>query len=646
VTAVGIEPALGSGRVEAAVDAAEAAVLSRQKDNDHWVFELEADATIPAEYILLEHYLDEIDQPLEEKIAVYLRRIQNDDGGWPLFYRGDSDISATVKTYYALKCAGDSVDAPHMRRARERALALGGAARCNVFTRIALALFRQVPWRAVPVMPVEIMLLPRWFPFHLDKVSYWSRTVVVPLLILTALRPAARNPRRIGVSELFLTPPDVERGYLRAATPSALGQAFLALDAALRKLEPFFPKALRRRAIAKAVAFTRTRLNGEDGLGAIFPAIANSVMAFDALAHAPDASNLATAKRAVRNLIVVQEDEAYCQPCVSPIWDTALAVHALLESASDTALAAVERSNRWLEGRQVLGVVGDWAAQRPQVRPGGWAFQYWNDYYPDVDDTGVVAMALDRDDAAKYHEALERATEWIVGMQSRNGGWGAFDADNEHYYLNHIPFADHGALLDPPTEDVTARCVGYLLQRGRSKDDPIVARGLDYLRRTQQPDGSWFGRWGTNYVYGTWSVLNVFPPLGENASNSPTVRRAVDYLVRFQQADGGWGEDGATYWEAQRGTCKASTASQTAWAVLGLMAAGEVANPAVARGIRFLIETQNAEGSWDEPWYTAVGFPRVFYLRYHGYRAFFPLMALARYRNLTQRAQHAGRYGF
>jgi len=299
----------------------------------------------------------------------------------------------------------------------------------------------------------------------------------------------------------------------------------------------------------------------------------------------------------------------------------------------------VRRANDWLAGRQVLDVVGDWAVTRPDVRPGGWAFQYWNDYYPDVDDTAVVAMALQREDARAYRTALDRAAEWVEGMQSRNGGWGAFDVDNVHYYLNHIPFADHGALLDPPTEDVSARCVGFLVQLGYSPEHPVVARGYDYLRETQQPDGSWFGRWGTNYVYGTWSVLNAFMAAGETARTSVVVRRAVDYLLRFQQADGGWGEDGATYATEKRNLCKESTASQTAWALLGLMAAGEAEHPAVARGVAYLLERQNAEGLWDEPWYTAVGFPRVFYLRYHGYRAFFPLQALARYRNLVVRKQ-------
>jgi squalene-hopene/tetraprenyl-beta-curcumene cyclase len=640
------DAAVASEALDDAVRRAEGALLALQRDDGHWVFELEADATIPAEYIMLGHFLDEIDDALNAKICVYLRRIQNPDGGWPLFHRGDSNVSSTVKTYYALKLAGDSTDAPHMVRARERVLSFGGAARCNVFTRVALALFGQVPWRAVPVMPVEILLLPRWFPFHLEKVSYWSRAVVVPLLILTALRPHARNPRNVDVRELFVHPPEAERGYMRAATTTLLGRAFLFLDAIARVLEPLVPKFVRRGAIDRALAYTTKRLNGEDGLGAIFPAMSNSVMALDTLGYAPEHPDLATAKRAIRKLLVVRDDEAYCQPCVSPIWDTALAAHALFESGGDESAAAIVRANTWLAGRQVLEVVGDWAARRPNVRPGGWAFQYWNDYYPDVDDTGVVAMALEREDAARHRVALERAAEWIVGMQSRNGGWGAFDADNTQYYLNHIPFADHGALLDPPTEDVTARCVGYLLQAGYSKEHAAVARGLAYLRATQQPDGSWFGRWGTNYIYGTWSVLNAFVPAGEDANNSETVRRAAAYLLDFQQADGGWGEDGRTYWQGRRGLCKESTASQTAWALLGLMAAGETKNPAVARGVRFLLERQNAIGLWDEEWYTAVGFPRVFYLRYHGYRAFFPLMALARYRNLTERGETLGRFGF
>ena len=637
---------LGGDRLDDAIAAARHALLARQRADGHWVFELEADATIPAEYIMLEHALDEIDDELERKICVYLRRVQNEDGGWPLFYGGDSDISASVKAYFALKLAGDSIDAPHMARARARILAFGGAAQCNVFTRIALAIFRQVPWRAVPVMPVEIALFPRFFPFHLDKVSYWSRTVVMPLLILTALRAKARNPLGIDIRELFVKAPEREWNYNRPASPSLLGRAFMLVDGTMRVFDPVVPRRVRARAIAKALRFTRERLNGENGLGAIFPAMVNALMALDAMGYPKDHPDRVTAKLAIEKLLVVGEDEAYCQPCVSPIWDTSLTIHALLETKEPDVRESVERANAWLAERQVLDVVGDWAVRRPTLRPGGWAFQYWNDYYPDVDDTAVVAMGLHRDDPARYRDALDRAAEWVIGMQSSSGGWGAFDAENEHYHLNQIPFADHGALLDPPTEDVSARCVGMLVQMGYANEHPAVARGLAYLRETQLPDGSWYGRWGTNYIYGTWSVLNAFLAVGETTENSQTVRRAAAYLLRCQQPDGGWGEDGRSYYADGVGLCKESTPSQTAWALLGLLNAGEADHPAVARGIAYLTERQNDEGLWDEPWYTAVGFPRVFYLRYHGYRAFFPLFALARYRNLAVRGEALPPLGF
>ena len=641
------QDATAQDSLDDAIAAATRALLARQKSDGHWVFELEADATIPAEYILLAHYTgDPLDRVLESKLCAYLRRIQNPDGGWPLFYRGDTDISATVKAYYALKLSGDSIDAPHMRLARERVLERGGAAMTNVFTRIELALFGQVPWRAVPAMPIEIMHLPRWFPFHLEKIAYWSRTVVTPLLVLMALHPQAKNARGIDIRELFTIDPERERRYMRAATNSPLGKVFLLLDTILKRVERYVPRSFRASAIAKAIRFTTERLNGEEGLGAIFPAMANSLMAFDAIGYAKDHPDRMTARRAIDRLLVIGEDEAYCQPCVSPVWDTSLTAHALLETGDSDVRDSVARANGWLTSRQVTTVVGDWAARRPNLKPGGWAFQYWNDYYPDVDDTAVVAMEMHREDRNRHHDALRLAADWVLGMQSSNGGWGAFDPENEQFYLNHIPFADHGALLDPPTEDVSARCIGMLMQMGYEKEYPAVAKGLDYLRRTQRPDGSWFGRWGTNYVYGTWSVLNAFMAAGETTKNSETVARAAAYLLRCQQADGGWGEDGGTYWDERIGLCKESTASQTAWGLLGLMAAGEAAHPAVANGIAYLLDHRNAEGLWDENWFTAVGFPRVFYLRYHGYRAFFPLFALARYRNLVERRRPLEKLGF
>jgi squalene-hopene/tetraprenyl-beta-curcumene cyclase len=395
----------------------------------------------------------------------------------------------------------------------------------------------------------------------------------------------------------------------------------------------------RRRALELALEFIGERLNGEDGLGGIFPAMANAVMAFHALGYAPDHPQRAIAMRSVKKLLVIKEREGYCQPCLSPIWDTVLTMHSLMESGARGDDVRMRRAACWLLERQILDVVGDWAVKRPGLRPGGWAFQYWNNHYPDVDDTAVAGMALLRsglaDSDPKMRESVDRAVEWIVGMQSRNGGWGAFDADNTHYYLNHIPFADHGALLDPPTADVSARCLSFLAQAGFSRDHPAVARGLAYLRREQEPDGSWFGRWGTNYVYGTWSALCAFNACGEDM-RAPHIRKAVAWLESFQQADGGWGEGGETYWKERKGLVRESTPSQTAWAVLALMTAGEIESAAVKRGIAFLLRTPRSGTRWREAWYTAVGFPRVFYLRYHGYSAYFPLWALARYRNLLR----------
>jgi squalene-hopene/tetraprenyl-beta-curcumene cyclase len=638
--------------LERSIDRATEALLARQRDDGHWLFELEADATIPAEYVLLRHYLAEpVDAALEAKIGVYLRRIQGAHGGWPLFADGDLDVSATVKAYFALKMIGDPVDADHMRRAREALRARGGAANANVFTRIMLALFGFIPWRAVPVMPVEIMLLPKWFPFHLDKISYWSRTVIVPLLVLMAKKPMAKNPKGVRIDELFLEPPQALGPAPKAPQQKASWFWFFrCVDNVLRVIEPFFPKRTREHAIDRAVEWVCERLNGEDGLGAIFPAMANSVMMFAALGIPESDPRRAIARKSVEKLLVVHEHEAYCQPCVSPIWDTALVCHALLEVGGQRIAAQVRKGLDWLVLQQILDVRGDWTERRPDVRPGGWAFQYANPHYPDVDDTAVVAIAMDRfqnvEGRQDYREPLARAREWIVGMQSKNGGWGAFDADNAYYYLNNIPFADHGALLDPPTEDVSARCLSMLAQFGETAaNSAVVARAIDYLRQTQLADGSWYGRWGMNYIYGTWSVLCSLNAAGVDHS-APEMRKAVDWLVGIQNNDGGWGEDGASYKLDYRGYEPApSTASQTAWAVLGLMAAGAVDHPAVTGGIAYLTATQGAGGFWSEPRYTATGFPRVFYLRYHGYSKFFPLWALARHRNIRSRNAPAVAYG-
>jgi squalene-hopene/tetraprenyl-beta-curcumene cyclase len=620
---------LSKEELTAATDLSIQALLGRQHADGHWAFELEADATIPAEYILLDHFLGTINQPLHERMATYLRGIQEEHGGWPLFHKGALNISASVKAYFALKCVGDSTDAPHMVRARQAILRHGGAERSNVFTRIQLALFGAVPWTAVPVMPVEIMLLPKWFPFHLDKVSYWSRTVIVPLLVLMAKKPQAKNPRHVNVDELFHTPPAKIKKWAANAAKSALAPAFDVLDDILRLVEPAMPLGLREEAIEKCASWVKERLNGEDGLGAIYPAMANTVMMFDCLGYDPSHPDYAIARQSVDKLVVDTPERAYCQPCLSPVWDTALSAHAMMEAGAPRP--AIEKACDWLRDRQVLDVMGDWAAQRPHVQPGGWAFQYNNAYYPDLDDTAVVVMALDRFDRIKYRDSIERGVHWVLGLQSKNGGWGAFDADNTAFYLNHIPFADHGALLDPPSADVTARCLSMLAQLGYTRKNPQIRAAIQYLRKEQEPEGCWFGRWGTNYIYGTWSVLCALNAIGIDPKDQ-MVRRAVKWLQEIQRPDGGWGEDGASYWKNQpKGACDVSTPAQTSWALIALMAAGETDSNAVRRGIEWLTANQKPDGTWTEDYFTAVGFPRVFYLRYHGYKAFFPQWALARY---------------
>jgi squalene-hopene/tetraprenyl-beta-curcumene cyclase len=641
------DPARLLDRIGPTILSATEALLACQRPDGHWCFELEADATIPAEYVLFRHFRGEAPNgELEQKIAVYLRRIRGEHGGWPLYHEGRFDMSASVKAYFALKMIGDDPRSAHMREARETIIAHGGAARSNVFTRFLLAMYETIPWNGVPTMPVEIMLLPKWFPFHLSKISYWARTVLVPLLVLQVLKPRAKNPRGVRIDELFTIPPPQVRDWPKGAAHQPWGWAkfFGAVDKLLKLSEPIFPSRTRRQAIDAAIAFVVERLNGADGLGAIFPAMVNSVLMFDALGYAPDHPHLAVARESVERLLVVKKDEAYCQPCVSPVWDTALAAHALLEVGGEACQAAARAGITWLEPLQILEVKGDWAAERSMLRPGGWAFQYANPHYPDLDDTAVVAMAIDKaarvasgGSSDRDSAAIARAREWIEGLQSRDGGWAAFDADNIHHYLNNIPFADHGALLDPPTADVTARCVSMLAQLGETRDaSPVLARGVEALISTQEADGSWFGRWGVNYIYGTWSALCALGVAGFDRE-APPIRRAVDWLTRIQNADGGWGERGDSYKLGYRGFEPApSTTSQTAWALLGLMAAGDVDSPAVARGISYLAATQGQDGFWREEFHTATGFPRVFYLRYHGYSKFFPLWALARFRNLKR----------
>jgi squalene-hopene/tetraprenyl-beta-curcumene cyclase len=632
-------PQTAASRLEQAVARARDKLLSLQHEEGYWVFELEADCTIPSEYILMMHYMDEIDEGLQVKIARYIRMRQNEDGSWPLYHGGAGDISCSVKAYYALKMTGDDIDSPHMKKAREWLLAQGGAAKANVFTRIMLAIFEQVPWRAAPFVPVEIMLIPRWFPFHLDKVSYWSRTVMVPLAILCSLKARARNPYDVHIRELFVTPPEEEKNYFdHVKTP--LGKTILKLERIGFHLERFIPKRVRQKAIAKAQTWFEERLNGEDGLGGIFPAMVSAYEALELLGVSADDPRRVTAKRAIEKLLVFKDDHAYCQPCVSPVWDTALSVLALQEvNKTETGRKAKLASFKgldWLASKQLKDEPGDWQVNCPPGTPGGgWAFQFGNSYYPDVDDTAVVAVALEQAKDPRYAENVERAAQWIAAMQSNNGGFGAFDRNNEFYYLNQIPFADHGALLDPPTADVSGRCAWFmaLLTDRHPELKPALDRCMDYLFDEQETDGSWYGRWGTNYIYGIWSVMFALKEAGVS-KDDPRVRKAVAWLKSVQRPDGGWGEGNWSYHDpATRGQFHTSMAFHTALALISLLTAGEGDSPEVRAGVDHLLRTQRVDGVWHDEDYNAPGFPRVFYLKYHGYDKFFPLWALASYRN-------------
>jgi squalene-hopene/tetraprenyl-beta-curcumene cyclase len=623
-------------QLETAIDKAKEALLARQDKEGFWVFDLEADTTIPSEYIILQRFMGrEIERGIKERLAHYLRRRQLPDGGWPLYEDGFADISASVKAYFALKLAGDSPNAPHMVKARQLILSLGGAAKVNVFTRISLALFGQIPWHTTPAMPVQIVLLPRWFFFHLDKVSYWSRTVIVPLLILYAKRPVCRLRPEEGVAELFVEPPDKLR-HLDYFVPGNIRKnMFILLDRVLKRTERFMPQVSRQKAIRLAESFVIERMQGEGGIGAIFPAMVNAVMALKVLGYPEDHPDLARGIKALDDMLLNHGEESFCQPCYSPIWDTCLSLLALQEAGIPPYHNAVTTSVDWLFEKQIL-VRGDWANRAPDLEPGGWAFQFENTFYPDLDDTPAVLMSLLCSGALnedKYKERIAKAVNWVVGMQSSDGGWGAFDIDNNRLYLNNIPFADHGALLDPSTPDLTGRCIELLSMLGYRRDFPPIARALNFLRKEQQEYGAWFGRWGVNYIYGTWSVLTALRRLGEDMSQ-PYIRKAVEWLKSCQNPDNGWGETCDTYNDPSLAGKGASTASQTAWALLGLMAAGEVNCSEVQRGIHYLISTQNDKGSWDERHFTGTGFPRVFYLRYHGYSQYFPLWALGVYRRL------------
>jgi squalene-hopene/tetraprenyl-beta-curcumene cyclase len=629
--------------VEQAVSRAVKWMLSAQSQEGYWWGELEADTTLESDYILYLQILGELESPKTAKLAKYIRDRQLPDGGWNIFYGGPSELNATVKAWVALRLAGDSADAPHLQRARAKIHELGGLEATNSYVRFYLAMVGAIDWTFVPAIPPELMLLPDWFPINIYEMSSWTRGIVIPLAIVYAHKPAWRLPEGVTVNEI-LRNPDVKPPSLawdrRVVTWK---NVFLALDRGIKFYERLSWKPFRRASLSRARTWMLDHLERSEGLGTIYPAMMNSIFALASEGRDTSDPLLAREVSFLARYEIEEGETLRVQPCISPLWDTAIAMVSLEEAGLDPAHPALLAASRWLVDNQILGP-GDWQAKNPDAEPGGWAFEFRNDFYPDVDDTAFVLMALGGvadPEPDRLRASIRRGLAWLVSMQNSDGGWGAFDHENNLEFLNHIPFADHNAMLDPSTADVTARAIECLGQMGWPATHPVVERATAFVRHDQTVDGSWFGRWGVNYVYGTSGVLRALEAVG--LSSLPECRRAAEWLRSVQHADGGFGESILTYYDpALKGKGK-STASQTAWGLIGLLGAVGGEDPAVERAVAWLVSHQNDDGTWDEPEFTGTGFPQVFYLKYHLYRNSFPLYALARYDNLRQgRRKHVG----
>jgi squalene-hopene/tetraprenyl-beta-curcumene cyclase len=621
-----------------AMAAARDYLLSIQAEDGHWRAELEGDALLEAEYVLLMAFLGRLDTAKVRKAAESLRRKQLETGGWTSYHGGPIEVSTSVKAYFVLKLLGDDPASSPMVRARAAILEAGGIDACNSFTKALLAIFEQVPWSSCPAVPPEMMLLPSWAPFNVYRMSSWSRTIVVPLSIIWAHRPSCPVPTHASIDELW-----TDRGRRpldpRGSQPGRMWRRFfLGVDRGFKALETLRLRPLRTRALRVAERWILDRLEHSDGLGAIFPPIVNTIIALRCLGYATDHPTLKEQIRELERLEIEDEETLRVQPCLSPVWDTALTMEALIRSGLPTEHPALQSGGRWLLDREVR-VAGDWRIRRPQLEPSGWCFEYRNAWYPDLDDTSQVLKVLqllhldDDVDERRRAAAMERGFRWLVGLQNRDGGWGAFDAECNDEVLEHVPFADHNAMIDPSTEDVTARALEALVMRGLGKSQ-AARHAVTFLRDRQEPDGTWYGRWGCNYIYGTWLAITGLVRAGEDPE-AERIQRAARWLRARQNADGGWGELPRSYDDPSMKGVGPSTAAQTAWALLGLFAADDLQSEAVHRGLAYLTETQRPDGSWrDEPW-TGTGFPRVFYLRYHLYATYFPLLALAIVRERT-----------
>lgn len=649
---------LGLDRVADGLERAKNWLLGQQDEEGFWCGELEADVMLEADYIFLHTLLGTGDPGKMERAINEILRHQNEDGGWSLYPGGPSNISYGVKAYFALKLMGWSAEHPVLVKARAWVLAHGGVVECNTFTKIYLCALGQYDYDAVPAIPPEIVLFPNWCYFNIYEISSWSRGILVPLSIIYAKKPFKKLAPEQGIDELFVGGRAKADLYLRYDRKKIIGwrNLFLLFDRIAHWFERVHIRPLRKKALRKAEAWMLERFEKSDGLGAIYPAMLNSIVALRYLGRSVDDPQMIRAMDEFEKLGIDCPEGTpdyptptfRMQPCFPPVWDTAQAVYALGEAGVSRNDPRMLKAADWLLSKEVRHK-GDWAEKVKNVEPGGWYFEFNNEFYPDVDDTGQVLLALScvSNPRERYqHEVSQRALNWIWAMQCKNGGWAAFDKDNTKSIFQYIPFADHNAMLDPPTVDITGRMLEMLALYGFTRSDPRVEKAIQFILKEQEPDGSWFGRWGVNYLYGTFLVLRGLEAMGFS-NLEPSIQQAAEWIRMVQNPDGGWGETCGTYDDPDQRGVGPSTPSQTAWALLGLLAAGDTRSDSVAKGIRWLIDRQHPDGSWDElmpgrngeSYYTGTGFPRVFYLGYHLYKQYFPLLALTTYKRAMEREE-------